>query len=75
MDKFLINLAFSNRTASRDQQIHYLFMALLHLENIEKEILISDVNDEIVRLERMIDKIRSLRQLILEYIRHLTKGF
>jgi hypothetical protein len=74
MDSLLVNLAFSNWTASRDQQIHYLFVALLHLDNIEREILVSDVNDEIVRLERLLDKIRSLRQLILTYIRHLTKG-
>jgi hypothetical protein len=72
MDQFMVNLAFSHRAASRDQQIHCLFMALLHLDNVEKEIRISDIDDEILRLERIIDRIRSLRQLILEYIRHLA---
>ena len=72
MDRFLMNLAFSHRAASREQQVHYLFMALLHLDNVEKEIRISDIDDEILRLERIIDRIRSLRQLILEYVRHLA---
>jgi hypothetical protein len=73
MDGFLLNLAFSHRAASKDRQIHYLFMALLHLDNVEKEILTSDIEDQILRLEKIIDRIRSLRQLILEYIRYLTE--
>ena len=72
MDRFLLNLNFSHRTESRGQQIHYLFVALVHLDNVEKEISISDVNEDIIRLEGIFDKIRSLKRLILEYIRHLT---
>lgn len=72
MDRFLLNLNFSHRAHSRGQQIHYLFVALVHLDNVEKEISISDVNEDIIRLERIFDKIRSLKKLILEYIRHLA---
>jgi hypothetical protein len=74
MNGFLMNLARSHRTAWTDQQVHYLFVALEHLDNVEKEIRLSDVDEEIIRLDRILEKIRSLKQLILEYIRHLTLG-
>jgi hypothetical protein len=72
MNRLLMNLNYSHHTQSKGQQIHYLFVALVHLDNLEKEINISDVNEEIIQLERIYDKIRSLKKLILEYIRHLT---
>ena len=72
MNRVLMNLTYSHGTELRAQQIHYLFVALEHLNNVEKEIRVSDVDEEIIRLERILDKIRSLKQLILEYIRHLT---
>jgi len=72
MNRFLMNLTCSHRTALRSEQVHYLYLALEHLVNVEKEIRISDVNEEIIRLEKVHDKILSLKQLIHEYIRHLT---
>jgi hypothetical protein len=72
MNRFLMKLTYSHQAISKDLQIHYLFVALVHLDNVEKEIHVSDVDDEIIRLERIFNKIRSLKQLILEYIRHLT---
>ncbi len=72
MNRFLVNLNYSHQTDSRGQQIHFLFIALGHLDNIEKEIRISDVDEEIIRLEKIYDKIRSLKKLILEYIKQLT---
>jgi hypothetical protein len=71
MNWFLMNLTYSQQTAIKGQQIHYLFVALEHLNNVEKEIRVSDVDEHIVRLERIFDKIRSLKKLVLEYIRHL----
>ena len=71
MNWFLINLTHSQQTAQRGTQIHYLFLALEHLNIVEKEIRVSDVNEEIIRLEQIFDKIRSLKKLVLEYIRHL----
>ena len=71
MNWFLINLTYSQQTTIKSQQIHYLFVALEHLNNVEKEIRVSDVDEQIIRLERIFDKIRSLKKLVLEYIRHL----
>ncbi len=71
MNWFLINLTHSQQTAQRGTQIHYLFLALEHLNIVEKEIRVSDVDEEIIRLERILEKIRSLKQLILEYVRYL----
>ena len=72
MNMFLMNLTYSHRTESKAKQIHYLFVALEYLNNVEKEIRVSDVDEEIIRLERILDKIRSLKQLILKYIKHLN---
>ncbi len=74
MNRFLMNLNYSHQTKSKGRQIHYLFLALVHLDNIEKEISVSDVNEEIIQLERIFDKILSLKKLILEYIRHLSSN-
>ncbi len=68
MNRLLMNLNYSQGSLSRGQQIHHLFMALVHLDNIEKEIHVSDVNEEIIRLEWIQDKIHALKKLILEYI-------
>jgi hypothetical protein len=72
MNRFLMNLNNSHGSLSKGQQIHYLFLALVHLDNVEKEIHVSDVNEEILRLERIFDKIRALEKLIMEYIGQLT---
>ena len=68
----LLNLNHSNSANGAGQQIHFLFAALAHLDNVEKEIRISGAEEELIRLERIHDKIRSLKILILNYIRHLT---
>jgi hypothetical protein len=72
MNRFMLNLNYSSRADCTGQQIHYLFVALLHLDNVEREIRISDAEEEIIRLEKIYDRIRSLKRLILEYIRQLT---
>lgn len=72
MNRCLLNLGYSQQTALKKQQIHYLYMALEHLENVEEEIRVSDGDEAIIRLERILDKILSLKRLILEYIRQLA---
>ncbi len=72
MNKFLLNLNQSNVSDCAGQQIHYLFIALLHLDNIDKEIKTSEVNEEIIRLEMIHEKIRSLKSMILTYIKKLS---
>ncbi|KKL96237.1 hypothetical protein LCGC14_1846470 [marine sediment metagenome] len=47
-------------------------MALQHLDNVEKEIRISVAGDELINLEKIHNKIRGLKMLILNYIRQLT---
>ncbi len=72
MNHFLLSLNHSNCANGAGQQIHFLFAALAHLDNVEKEIRISNADEEGFRLERIHDRIRSLKILILNYIRHLT---
>ena len=72
LNHFLLNLNQSNSADGAGQQIHFLFMALQHLDNVDKEIRISGAGDELINLERIHDKIRGLKMLILNYIRHLT---
>jgi len=72
MSHFLLNLNHSNLADGSGQQIHFLFVALAHLDNVEMEIRISGADDGRIRLERIHDKISSLKILILNYIKHLT---
>lgn len=72
INRFLKNLQDSHQASSRGQQIHSLFISLVHLDNVEKEIRASDIDEEIIRLGRILDKIRSLKSLILKYIKQLT---
>ena len=72
LNYFLLNLNHSNYADGRGQQIHFLFLALEHLDNVDREIRISATSEELVHHERIHDKIRSLKILILNYIRHLT---
>ena len=72
MNRFLLHLNYSHHSDCTGQKIHYLFIALGHLDNVEKEIRISDITEETIRLERIFDKILSLKKLILEYIKQLT---
>ena len=69
--RLIMYLAFSQLTASRDQQIHYLFVALTHLDNVEKKISISGINEEMIRLERIFESIRFLQKHLFEYIGYL----
>lgn len=72
LNHFLLNLNQSSQSNAAGQQIHFLFVALEHLDNVDKEIRLADVPQEMISLERIHDKIRSLKILILNYIRHLT---
>ena len=72
LNHFLLNLNHSNSAEGAGQQIHFLFVALEHLENVDKEIRITTTNQEMINTERIHEKIRSLKFLILNYIKHLT---
>ena len=72
LNHFLLNLNQSNWAEGPGQQIHFLFVALEHLENVDKEIRITPANQEMINTEKIHQKIRSLKFLILNYIKHLT---
>jgi hypothetical protein len=72
LNHFLLNLNHSNRADGAGQQIHFLFVALDHLENVDKEIRISGADQDTIRLEKIHEKIRSLKYLILNYIKQIT---
>jgi hypothetical protein len=74
MNGLLINLNCSHWMVSDKQRLQYLYVALLHLDNVEMEIRISDMNEAIIRQERILDKIRSLRKLIMDYIRLINSS-
>ena len=74
LNHFLLNLNHCHRAESPGQQIHFLFLALENLEMADKEIRIYGAEQDQVRMDRLHDKIRSLKSLILEYIRYLTSG-
>ena len=74
MSRFLLNLNQSNAAESAELQIHHLFVALVHLDNLDREIRISRENEEIIRLEMIHEKIRSLKTLIHGYIKQMGKG-
>ena len=74
ISRFLLNMNQSNMAESEEQEIQYLFMALVHLDNLDREIRISGENEEIIRLEMIHEKIRSLKTMIQEYIRQVADG-
>ena len=74
MGGLLFDLQRSRSTVAADEQVHYLFLALMHLDNLEQEIRMSSENEEIIRLELIYDKIRSLKSMIAGYIRYLKEG-
>lgn len=74
LNHFLLNLNHCHRAESTGLQIHFLFQALENLERTERELRIFGSEQDQPRMERLHDKIRSLKGLILDYIRHLTSG-
>ena len=69
---FLLNLNRGNMADSAEKQKHFLFMALLHLDNIDMEVNSSYENEGLTSIEMIHHKIRSLKILIMDHIRHLN---
>ena len=74
LNYFLLNLNHCHRAESTGLQIHFLFQALENLEMAERELRIYGTEQDQPRMERLTDKIRSLKGLILDYMRYLTSG-
>lgn len=72
MDKFLINLNHSGLSEDIPNQIHYLYVALIHIENVEKEILSCSLTEEMLSRSKIIDDINCLKIMVVEYIQELS---
>ena len=72
MNQFILKLGQCHMADTKRQQIHYLFIALVHLDNLDREIRASNESEELIRLEMIHEKIRSLKKLIMGYIKQLS---
>jgi hypothetical protein len=73
MNKFIINLNHSGLSETVPDQIHYLYVALIHIENVEKEIISSCLTEEMLSQNKIIEDINCLKIMVLDYIRELSK--
>jgi hypothetical protein len=72
MNEFLLCLNYSQRAEGKGQQIHFLFLALGHLDKVDREIRVSLDPETLLNTEKIHDKIRNLQRLILNYIKQLS---
>jgi hypothetical protein len=72
MGQFLLELFNSRQTASNEQRVHYLFLALKHLDNLEKEVRIHPESGNLAGRECILRRIRSLETLISAHIRKIN---
>jgi hypothetical protein len=73
INQFILKLGQCHMAETQRQRIHYLYLALVHLDNLDREIRASYESEELIRLEMIHGKIRSLKKLITEYIRQLAE--
>lgn len=71
-EKFVLNLNHSGLSESVPDQIHFLYMALTHIENVENEILGSSLTEEMLSQNKIIEDINYLKIMVLDYIRDLS---
>jgi hypothetical protein len=72
MNKFIQNLNHSRHCSTIPDQVHFLHLSLLNLENAEKELITSNLTEESLYQEKIIEDIRSLKVMVLNYIRDLS---
>lgn len=72
LNYFLLNMNQCHRADCTGQQVHFLFLALENLEKADREIRVYGADQDAMRMEMIHGKIRSLKNLILNYIRYLT---
>jgi hypothetical protein len=73
MNQFMVNLNHSGLSESIPDQIHYLFMALSHIENVENEILGLCLPEEMIYQNKIMEDINCLKRMILDYVRDLSE--
>lgn len=72
MNKFIFNLNQCKICRSIHSQIHFLYMSLIHLDNLETEFITSNLSDEVLCQEKIIEDIHSLKLMVLNHIRDLS---
>lgn len=74
LEKFIINLNHSGLSESVHDQIHFLYVALTHIENVENEILGSSLTEETLFQNMFIEDINCLKMMVIDCIRELSDG-
>jgi len=72
VNKFNFYLNQSKRGRSVYNQIHSLYMSLIHLDNVEFEFITSNISDEVLCQEKIIEDIHSIKLMVLNYIGDLS---
>jgi len=72
MNEFLKSLNQSGLSEVIPDQIHYLYVALIHIENVEKEIISCNLSEEMLSQSKIIDDINCLKMMVVDYIHELS---
>ena len=73
MKKFMFHFNQSKTCNSIQSKIHLLYISLLHLDNVEVELITSGLPEEMLHQTNVIEDIRSLKRMVLKYIRDLSE--
>ena len=72
MGQFLLELIKSRQAGSAEQQVHCLFLALKHLDNLDMEIRMHTASGTLAGHGYILKRIRSLSGMISVYIRKIN---
>lgn len=72
MNKFLNCINQSGFSEALPDQIHYLYVALTHIENVEKEIMSLCFSEEMLSRNKIIEDVNCLKMMVVDYIRDLS---
>lgn len=72
MNEFLKSLNQSGLSEAIPAQIHYLYVALMHIENVEIEIMSCSLSEDMLSQSKIIDDINCLKIMVVDYIQDLS---
>ena len=72
MSEFLNNLNHSGLSEALPDQVHYLYVALTHIENVEREIMGCNFSEEMLSRNKIIEDINCLKMMVVDYIQELS---
>lgn len=72
MNEFLKNLNRSGLSETIPDQIHYLYVALIHIENVEREIMSGSLSEEMLSQSKITNDINCLKMMVVDYIQDLS---